>query len=198
MEAELFIELAGDISIEAMTGASRSNKCLQIAAGAVYDNEEETSWHQLHSARLEALKDIVEEAAGAPLLVAYNFKFDREILLKAFPQSRALTYDHDIADWNAGKIPMLLVHPASAGHGLNLQDGGNSLVFYSQGWNLENRLQVIERIGPTRQKQSGYDRPVFVYNIVARDTIEETVLLPALARKAETQDSVLESRRRTA
>jgi SNF2 family DNA or RNA helicase len=195
MERELFIELAGDLSIEAMSGASRSNKCLQIACGAVFDNEEEKSWHEVHDAKLEALRDIVEESAGAPLLVAYNFTFDRERILKAFPNARVLTYDHDIEDWNAGKIAMLLVHPASAGHGLNLQDGGNRLVFYSQGWSLENRLQVIERIGPTRQMQSGYDRPVYVYSIVAADTIEQTVLLPAMFGKRATQDALMESRR---
>jgi hypothetical protein len=195
MERELFIELAGDLSIEAMSGASRSNKCLQIACGAVFDNEEEKSWHEVHDAKLEALRDIVEESAGAPLLVAYNFTFDRERILKAFPGARVLTYDHDIEDWNAGKIAMLLVHPASAGHGLNLQDGGNRLVFYSQGWSLENQLQVIERIGPTRQMQSGYDRPVYVYSIVAADTIEQTVLLPAMFGKRATQDALMESRR---
>ena len=198
MERELYMELAGDLSIEAMTGASRSSKCLQIASGAVWDNEEEKSWHAGHSAKLDALAEIVEEGAGAPLLVVYHWKPDRERILKAFPQARALEYAYDVEDWNAGKLPMLVLHAASAGHGLSMQDGGNRIAFYSQDWNLENRLQVIERIGPVRQKQSGYDRPVFIYDIVARDTIEDNRLLPAIAAKREVQDGLMESRRELA
>lgn len=191
MERQLFIELGGDLSIEALNGASRSGKCLQITAGAVWDNEEEKAWHPLHDAKIEALRDVVEEAGGEPLLVAYLFRFDRERLLKAFPQARTLEYAHDIDDWNAGRIPMLLIHPASAGHGLNLQDGGHRIVFYSQGWNLEHRLQVIERIGPVRQKQAGHDRLVYITNIVARDTIETEILLPAMGAKQSVQDAVM-------
>lgn len=197
MERDLFFELGGDLSIEALNGAARSGKCLQIAAGAVWDNEEEKAWHPLHTAKIDALRSVMEEAAGAPLLVAYHFRFDRERLLKAFPQARSLTYDHDIDDWNAGKIPMLLVHPASAGHGLNLQDGGNHIVFYSQGWALEHRLQVIERIGPMRQRQSGHNRPVYITNIVARDTIEQTVLRPAMRDKKAVQDTVMKGNSRS-
>jgi SNF2 family DNA or RNA helicase len=87
---------------------------------------------------------------------------------------------------------MLLVHPASAGHGLNLQDGGNILVFFGLNWNLEQRLQVIERIGPVRQLQAGHDRPVFIYNILAKDTIDELVL-DRVETKREVQDLLLEA-----
>ena len=87
---------------------------------------------------------------------------------------------------------MLFAHPASAGHGLNLQDGGNILAFFGFDWNLENRLQIIERIGPTRQMQAGHDRPMFIYNIVARDTVDELVL-KRVETKREVQDLLLEA-----
>jgi SNF2 family DNA or RNA helicase len=100
-----------------------------------------------------------------------------------------------IADWNAGKIPVLFAHPASAGHGLNLQDGGNILVFFAHDWNLENRLQIIERIGPTRQMQAGHDRPMFIHNIIARDTVDEMVL-ERVETKREVQDILLDAMKR--
>ena len=88
---------------------------------------------------------------------------------------------------------MLLAHPASCGHGLSLQDGGNILVFFSTGWNLEEHEQIVERIGPTRQKQAGHDRPVFIYNIVARSTLDETVL-KRIETKREVLDLLLEKK----
>lgn len=96
-----------------------------------------------------------------------------------------------IKKWNAGKIPVLLAHPASAGHGLNLQDGGNILVFFSLWWNLEYYQQIIERIGPTRQLQAGHPRPVFIYHIIAQNTLDETVLR-RMETKREIQDLLLE------
>ena len=128
-----------------------------------------------------------------PVLVAYNFKSDLARLLKAFPQGRHLDKaPGTISEWNAGKIPVLFAHPASAGHGLNLQHGGNILVFFSPNWNLEEHLQIIERIGPTRQMQSGYDRPVFIHRIIARDTVDELVL-DRLTTKRRTQDILLDA-----
>jgi len=97
-----------------------------------------------------------------------------------------------VRDWNAGKIPMLLVHPASAGHGLSLQHGGRVLVYFGHYWNLEHRQQVLERIGPVRQQQSGYDRTVYVINIIARDTIDELVL-KRVETKATVQELLLEA-----
>ena len=123
------------------------------------------------------LESIVEEANGMPVLVAYHFKSDLSRLQKRFRSGRALDADpKTIRDWNAGRIPVLFAHPASAGHGLNLQDGSNILAFFSLNWNLEERLQIIERIGPARQAQSGHDRPVFIHNIIAKNTIDELVL----------------------
>ena len=107
-------------------------------------------------------------------------------LKKAFPKGRQLDSDpQTIRDWNAGKIPVMFAHPASAGHGLNLQDGGNILVFFGHDWNLENRLQIIERIGPTRQMQAGHNRPMFIHNIIARDTADSMVI-----ERVETKRSV--------
>jgi SNF2 family DNA or RNA helicase len=147
----------------------------------------------VHTAKLEALESVIEEAAGMPVLVAYNFKSDLARLLKHFPQGKHLDKKPEtIRDWNAGKIPILFAHPASAGHGLNLQDGGNILVFFSVNWNLEEHLQIIERIGPTRQLQSGHDRPVFIHRILARDTVD-LLVLQRLETKREVQDILMDA-----
>jgi SNF2 family DNA or RNA helicase len=125
--------------------------------------------------------------------MAYQFKSDLTRLLKAFPQARALDASpQTIADWNAGRIPILCAHPASAGHGLNLQDGGNTLVYFGHWWNLEERMQILERVGPTRQKQAGHGRPVFVHNIIARDTVDELVM-ERVKSKREVQDILLDA-----
>jgi SNF2 family DNA or RNA helicase len=192
MEKEMYTELEG-IEVEAFNAAAKTIKCLQLAAGAAYTDDTRKNWTETHKAKLEALESIIEEAAGMPVLVAYNFKSDLERLLKAFPQGRHLDKSPGtIKDWNAGKIPVLFAHPASAGHGLNLQDGGNILVFFSPNWNLEEHLQIIERIGPTRQLQAGYDRPVFIHRIIARDTVDELVL-ERLTTKRRVQDILLDS-----
>jgi SNF2 family DNA or RNA helicase len=192
MEDEMYTELEG-IEVEAFNAAAKTIKCLQLAAGAAYTDDTRKNWTETHKVKLEALESIIEEAAGMPVLVAYNFKSDLARLLKAFPQGRHLDKNPGtIKDWNAGKIPVLFAHPASAGHGLNLQDGGNILVFFSPNWNLEEHLQIIERIGPTRQMQAGYDRPVFIYRILARDTVDELVL-DRLTTKRRVQDILLDS-----
>ena len=192
MEDQMYTELEG-IEVEAFNAAAKTIKCLQLAAGAAYTDDTRTKWTETHKVKLEALESIVEEAAGMPVLVAYNFKSDLARLLKAFPQGRHLDKNPGtISDWNAGKIPILFAHPASAGHGLNLQHGGNILVFFSPNWNLEEHLQIIERIGPTRQMQSGYDRPVFIHRIIARDTVDELVL-DRLTTKRRTQDILLDA-----
>lgn len=98
-------------------------------------------------------------------------------------------------NWNAGKIPVLFAHPASAGHGLNLQDGGNILAFFGHWWDLEQYQQIIERIGPTRQAQAGHDRPVFIHHIVAADTMDELVMARRESKR-EVQDLLLEAMKR--
>lgn len=198
-ERELFMQLDGH-DIEAFNAASRTMKCLQLCNGAVYKQDDDGSdaapWIEVHDAKLDALEDIIEEAAGMPVLVAYQFKSDLARLLKAFPRGRFLDADPQTeADWNAGKIPVLFAHPKSAGHGLNLQDGGNIIAFFGHWWDLELRQQIIERIGPVRQAQSGYDRPVFIYDIVATDTVDEQVIARH-ETKREVQDLLLEAMKR--
>lgn len=202
MEDNFIVELKSILdeggTLEAANAAAKSAKCLQIAAGACYitdeDGEATKAWDEVHKAKLEALESIIEELSGAPLLVAYNFKHDLERLKKRFPQGVALRKgkkgNKDLEDWNKGKIPILFAHPASAGHGLNLQDGGCHLAFFGMGWSLECYQQIIERIGPTRQFQAGHPRPVIVYHILAKDTLDYAVL-ERMQGKASTQQALM-------
>jgi len=199
MEKDMFAQIARD-GVEAVNAAGRTNKCLQLANGAIYlsDEEERGQWREVHDAKLDALQSVIEEANGAPVLVAYNFKSDLTRLQKAFPKARVLDSNpQTIDDWNAGKIDLLFAHPASAGHGLNLAEGGNILVFFGVNWNLEEHQQIIERIGPMRQKQAGLDRPVFVHLILARGTVDYMVL-DRLRGKRSVQDILLEAMKRRA
>ena len=186
MENELFVKLKNH-EVEAFNAASMTIKTQQLANGAIYV-EDGKNYEEVHKAKIEALESIVEESGGAPILVAYTFKADLARLRKAFPKSRVLDTDpKTIKDWNLGKIPMLLAHPASAGHGLNLARGGNILAFFSVDWSLETHLQIVERLGPTRQQQEGLDRPVFIHYIIAKNTIDEQIL-----ERLETKKSVQE------
>jgi SNF2 family DNA or RNA helicase len=188
MERQMFTQL-GEHEVEAFGAAARTIKCLQIANGAAYVGDD-GAWQDLHDEKLQALESIINETAG-PVLVAYHFKSDLARLLAAFPKGQHLDANpKTISDWNAGKIPVLFAHPASAGHGLNLQDGGSTLVYFGHWWNLEERLQILERIGPTRQMQAGHDRPVFIHNIIARDTVDELVM-ERIETKREVQDILL-------
>lgn len=205
VETQLFTLLADGTEISAASTGVAIQKCMQIANGSIYLNtqveydeegeflprEAVGSFSELHDIKLDALEEIVEEACGAPVLVSYTFRADLVRLLKRFPQGRRLdTNPQTIRDWNAGKIPVLFAHPASAGHGLNLQDGGNILVFFSADFNLEHHLQIIERIGPVRQKQAGHKRPVFIHRLIMTGTIEE-VIEERLLTKRSTQDLLM-------
>lgn len=192
LQRDMFAELSDGSAVDAVNAAALTVKCLQVASGALY-REDGKSWEVLHDAKIDALRSIVEEAAGAPVLVAYHWKADLDRLLRAFPEGRALGKDPAIIrDWNAGKIPILFAHPASAGHGLNLQDGGNILVFFSHWWDLEQYQQIIERIGPTRQAQAGHPRAVFLYQLIASGTVDE-VVIERMRSKRAIQDLLLES-----
>lgn len=196
MEREMFLALDCGTEVEAFNAASKTMKCLQLANGAIYTDEQCSTFAEVHDAKLQALEDVIEEAAGMPVLVAYHFKSDLARLQRTFPKGRALDKNpQTIRDWNAGKIPVLFAHPASAGHGLNLQDGGNILAFFGHNWNLEEFQQIIERIGPTRQAQAGHDRPVFIYHIVAADTVDELVMARRESKR-EVQDLLLEAMKR--
>jgi SNF2 family DNA or RNA helicase len=194
METDMYAQLAEN-EVEAANAAVRTQKLLQIANGALYVGEE-GKWETIHNAKLDALESIIEEANGAPVLVAYNFKHDLQRLQIRFRKGRVLDANPDtIRDWNAGRVPILFAHPASAGHGLNLADGGNILAFFGVNWNLEEHMQIIERIGPMRQKQAGHDRPVLIYPILARDTVDE-VVMERLSSKRSVQEVLLEAMKR--
>lgn len=203
MEDEMYLEI-GDRSAEALGAASRTQKCLQLANGAIYvdplaDNDESPrakEWRMIHDEKIEALESIVHETAGANLLVCYEFKSDLARLVKAFPKGRVLKSQKDEDDFKAGKVPMLFLHPKSGGHGIDgFQYACNNIVFFGFNWSLGQRMQVIERVGPVRQMQAGLDRPVFIHNIIARDTVDELVLLRHASKRA-TQDILLEACKR--
>jgi SNF2 family DNA or RNA helicase len=181
LEKEMFIELA-EGSTEALSAASLSSKCWQMANGKIYLEDAKGSriTHVTHDAKVSALKEIIDGVSGN-VLVAYWFKPDLEQLVKAFPKAPNITgvkgkrFDQLQDEWNAGKHPIMFVHPQSGGHGLNLQGGGNVLVFYSMLWGREAYAQVKERIGASRQV--GLRDHVMYKYIAARDTVDEVMLL---------------------
>lgn len=190
LKSDLLVSIDETAEVSAVNAAALSAKCLQCASGAVYDDEGEC--RTLHEEKLLALDSIIEEAAGEPVLVAYHWRFSAERIMKRFKNAVILDKDPEtIARWNRGEIPILVTNPASAGHGLNLQDGGHILVIFDEWWDLEQYLQVIERIGPTRQMQAGHPRPVYVYHIMARGTLDP-VVLTRLQTKCKVQDALLE------
>ena len=199
MEKMMFTELQNELGlteVEALNAASRTNKCLQMANGHAYHGEK-GEWIDIHDAKLDALESIREEAGGMPLLVSYQFKADLARMKKRFPDAVTLD-DITVEQFQTGKYPMLLGHPASMGHGVDgLQDGTNILVDYSSGWNLEFDQQIMERIGPVRQMQSGLNRPVYRYRIVATNTVDELVALRRKS-KASIQSILLEAMKRRA
>lgn len=195
IERELFT-LIEDNPVQAFSDGALMQKCLQIANGAVYTDPKTKEWVEVHDAKLEALESVVEEANGESILVRYTHIPDKQRILKRFPRARFLDDNPRTQDeWNEGRIPMLVTHAASAGHGLNLQDGGRILCDFSQNFSLEEDEQIIERIGPTRQAQSGHDRAVYRYRLVAKDTLEELSVLPVIKRKATMQQSLKDAMR---
>lgn len=186
MEKEMYVVL-GVREVEAFSRADATGKCLQLAAGAAYTDKQGT-WHEVHTVKLDALESIIEEANGKPIIVAYHFKSDLARILKRFPQARVLDTAQDEDDFKAGKIPVLLCHPDSAGHGIDgFQYVTNEIVFFTSWWNLETREQLIERIGETRQAQAGTGLPVVIHNIVAKGTLDE-VVLERVKTKADVDD----------
>lgn len=190
---ELYLELEGGEEITASNAAVKTGRLLQMASGAVYAEDGE-AYSVIHGAKIEALKSVIEEANGAPVLCAYSYRHEVDRIRKAFPQARLLDKNpQTIRDWNEGKVPLLLAHPASCGHGLNLQDGGNILVFFSCTWSLELHDQIVERIGAVRQAQAGHDRPTFVHYLIAKGTLDEAVK-ERLATKRDILDVLLDKK----
>jgi len=184
MERDMFAML-GSIEVEAFNAASKSQKCLQLANGAVYVDpaaigEEDSRakvWAEIHQEKLDALEELAGETGDDPLLVAYYFRSDLARLIARFPDALVLERDADMAAAKAGKGKIWLGHPASMGHGVDgLQAHCNRIVFFSQDWNLEYHDQILERIGPMRQYQEGRRDGVFIDYIVASDTVDEVVM----------------------
>lgn len=195
MERKMFMELEGH-EITAVNAGAKSMKCEQIASGAAYlDSEAEgdREWRVIHNEKIEALESIIEEAAGMPVLVAYYFKSDLARLKKAFPKGRHIDTERDEDDFKAGRINLAFVHPASIGHGVDgFQYITNIIVFFTLTWSFENYEQLIERIGPVRQIQAGFNRLVFVYLILARGTVDEDKLERQISKRS-VQDILLEA-----
>ena len=175
----------GDNEIDAVNAASLSNKLLQMANGAVYG--EEQSVHRIHDEKLNALEDLIESANGKPVLVAYWFKHDLARIKAKFPFVREIKTDADIRAWNRGEVEVGVIHPASAGHGLNLQTGGSTLIWFGLTWSLELYQQTNARLYRQGQKNT-----VVIHHIVTKGTIDERVL-KALEKKEKTQNSLIDA-----
>lgn len=174
----------GDEEIDAVNAAVLSGKLLQMANGAVYDSENKA--HVIHDKKLDSLEDLIEGANGKPVLVAYWYKHDLERIKDRFPV-RQIQSSKDIEDWNDGKIPIAVIHPASAGHGLNLQSGGSTLIWFGLTWSLELYQQTNARLYRQGQRDT-----VIVHHIITKNTIDEDVLL-ALTKKEKTQDALIDA-----
>lgn len=171
-----------DTEIDAVNAAALSGKLLQMANGAVYD--EDTTAIHIHDRKLDALEDLIEGANGKPLLIAYWYNHDLQRIREKF-HVREIKTSKDIKDWNNGAIPVAVIHPASAGHGLNLQSGGSTLVWFGLTWSLELYQQTNARLW-----RQGQNETVVIHHIIAKGTIDEDVM-KALRRKEKTQSDLI-------
>lgn len=168
--------------IDAINAASLSNKLIQLANGSIYD--EDKKFYEVHNKKLDKLEEIIESANGKPVLVAYWFKADKERIEKRFKVREIKTAD-DIKQWNMGMIDLALIHPASAGHGLNLQSGGSTLVWFSLTWSLELYQQTNARLYRQGQKDT-----VVIHHLITKNTIDEDIM-KSLKRKDKTQEALM-------
>lgn len=173
-----------DKEIDAVNAATLSNKLLQMASGSVYD--EDKNMVHIHDRKLDALEDLIESANGKPVLIAYWYKSDLKRIKDRF-DIRELKTNEDFKDWNQGNIPIALIHPASAGHGLNLQAGGSTLIWFSLTWSLELYEQTNARLYRQGQKEM-----VVIHHIICKGTIDEDVM-KALENKNKTQSALIEA-----
>lgn len=183
MKKSLVLEIT-DGEITASNAASLSNKLCQLSNGAIYDDEQNIV--EIHDRKLEALEDIIESMNGKPLLIAYWYRHDLERIKSRF-SVREIKTNEDISDWNDGKIPVALIHPASAGHGLNLQNGGSTLVWFGLTWSLELYQQTNARLYRQGQKNT-----VVIQHIITKGTIDEQIL-KALQKKNKTQADLIDA-----
>lgn len=182
LKRELVISLRG-AQIDAVSAASLSGKLCQLANGGIYDAEHNSLF--FHERKLDALEDLIEGANGKPVLVAYWFKHDLQRIQERF-HVREIRTSRDIAGWNSGKIPVACIHPASAGHGLNLQAGGNTLIWFGLTWSLELYQQTNARLWRQGQQAD----TVVIHHIIAENTIDEQIM-DALERKDTTQAALM-------
>jgi len=183
LKRDLVLDLDDD-TIDAANAATLSLKLQQLAGGAIY-NEAGDDYITIHDEKIQALTELVDQAQGNPMLVCFWFKHERDRILDAIPGARVLDTQQDFADWNAGKIPVALIHPASAGHGLNLQAGGHIMVWYTTPWSLELYEQANARL-----HRQGQTEPVSIIHIDTADSIDQTVH-QALTRKDTTQQALI-------
>lgn len=184
---EMFENTEDGATITALNAAALTNKLLQFANGAIYD--ENKDWHVLHDTKLDAVEELIEAANGNPVLIAWTFRHDMHRLMERLKKHkpRELKTGQDIKDWNARKIKVMLMHPASGGHGLNLQKGGNIIVWFGQTWSLELLQQLNARLD-----RQGQDEVVIINKLVAVETYEKEVI-KAQNRKGATQSALMES-----
>lgn len=184
LKQSLVLELPGG-EVTVANAASLTMKLSQMANGAIYTDDKNIV--NIHDRKLDALEDLVESANGKPVLVAYWFKHDKERIQKRM-EARELKESKDFADWNAGKIPVALIHPASAGHGLNLQQGGSILIWFGLTWSLELYKQTNARLW----RQGQQSCTVIIQHIVAKGTIDERIL-KVLEHKDGTQAALIDA-----
>lgn len=184
MAKEAVAEVTENDKVVALSAAVVTNKLLQMANGTVYGDDKKP--FKIHERKLESLEDILEQAQNENILVFYNFQSDLENILLKFPEAKKFEGSEDIRNWNSGKIKMLLLHPASAGHGLNLQQGGSIIVWYGLTWSLELYLQANARLVRQGQKEV-----VRIYRLVTEHTVDERVI-ETLNGKKYKQDELLE------
>lgn len=183
LKRDLVLDLDDD-TIDAANAATLSLKLQQLAGGAIY-NETGDGYITVHNEKIQALTELVDQAQGNPMLVCFWFKHERDRILDAIPGARVLDTQQDFHDWNAGLIPVALIHPASAGHGLNLQAGGHIMVWYTTPWSLELYEQANARL-----HRQGQTEPVSIIHIDTADSIDQTVH-QALTRKDTTQQALI-------
>jgi len=190
LEKELFMRLETGEQVEVFNAAALTLKCLQMANGAVY-LEDGVTWRETHTEKLDALEQLSDET-GEPILVAYHFKSDLARLMRRFPDGLNLATAQGMADAKAGKGRLWFGHPAGMGHGVDgLQEHCSTVAVFGHWWDLEQYDQIIERVGPMRQYQAGKKRPVFVHQIVARGTVDKTVVARR-ASKRSVQDLLMD------
>lgn len=184
LQKDLVVSLAGT-EIDAQNAAALSGKLTQMADGAVYAEDGQVL--NIHDRKLDALEDLIEGANGKPVLVAYWFKHDLARIQKRF-DVREIKSSRDIADWNAGRIPVAAIHPASAGHGINLQAGGSTLIWFGLTWSLELYQQTNARLW----RQGQQSDTVVIHHIITTGTIDEQIMA-ALERKDRTQSALIDA-----